>query len=254
MMNKLLLTVAVAGMIALAPTPQASAHVVYQDLMSDPSVTITNGADSTTYSAPFLFFVQTNYGWANAASPSWGDSHQGAWTEFAITGSAAYVDVSVFRADPTAIPSIYSGVDAGTLTPAFTLYSGVVPDESHDDATAGLPAQLGKNGAWNALGDTTMGNEAGDIGTISYIAHAGQGNTTASASLYHILLQPGVYTVALGGACNTCPQGGLNLVEEAYGTSLTVTPVPAPAAIYLFGSGVIGLVGLARRKMSGMPA
>jgi hypothetical protein len=250
MMKQLLLAAAVAGMIVLAPMQQASAHVDYLDLTSDPSVTITNSADSTTYSAPFLFFTQTNYGWANAASPNWGDSHEGAWTKFEITGSAAYVDLSVFRADPTAIPDIYAGVDAGTLMPAFTLYSGVVPDESHDAATAGLPAQLGKNGAWNALGDTTMGNDAGDIGTIHYIAHAGQGNTTASASLFHILLDPGIYTVALGGACDTCPQGGLNIVEEAFGTSLTVAPVPLPAAVYLFGSGVIGLVGLARRKVN----
>lgn len=32
-------------------------------------------------------------------------------------------------------------------------------------------------------------------------------------------------------------------------TSLTASPVPLPAAAWLFGSGVIGLVGLARRKM-----
>ncbi len=30
----------------------------------------------------------------------------------------------------------------------------------------------------------------------------------------------------------------------------TAAPVPVPAAVYLFGSGLIGLVGLARRKMS----
>jgi hypothetical protein len=32
-------------------------------------------------------------------------------------------------------------------------------------------------------------------------------------------------------------------------TSLTVSAVPIPAAVWLFGSGVIGLIGLARRKM-----
>jgi hypothetical protein len=30
----------------------------------------------------------------------------------------------------------------------------------------------------------------------------------------------------------------------------TAAPVPVPAAVYLFGSGLIGLAGLARRKMS----
>lgn len=30
----------------------------------------------------------------------------------------------------------------------------------------------------------------------------------------------------------------------------TAAPVPVPAAVYLFGSGMIGLVGLARRKLS----
>lgn len=256
LMHKLLLTVTAAGIIALAPMPQASAHVVYLDLLSDPSVGITNTADSTTYSAPWLGFVQSNYGWFDAADADWGDSHVGAWTKFEITGSAgAYIDLSVFRADPNAIPDIYPGVDAGDLTPAFTLYSGVVPDESHDQETAVLPSQyplqVDKEGAWNASGDTTMRNAFGEDGTIHYLTHAGQGNTTASASLTKYFLAPGLYTVALGGTCETCPQfgGGPSFNPRAYGASLTVTPVPAPAAIYLFGSGVIGVVGLARRKL-----
>ena len=33
-------------------------------------------------------------------------------------------------------------------------------------------------------------------------------------------------------------------------TSLSVSAVPIPAAVWLFGSGVIGLIGLARRKLS----
>jgi hypothetical protein len=32
------------------------------------------------------------------------------------------------------------------------------------------------------------------------------------------------------------------------GIGITVNPVPVPAAVWLFGSGLIGLVGLARRK------
>jgi hypothetical protein len=46
------------------------------------------------------------------------------------------------------------------------------------------------------------------------------------------------------------PQG-LNTGGGSYQVAMWGTPaaVPVPAAIYLFGSGLIGLVGLARRKM-----
>lgn len=47
------------------------------------------------------------------------------------------------------------------------------------------------------------------------------------------------------------PQG-IAAVGGGYTLTLwgSAAPVPVPAAVYLFGSGLIGLVGLARRKMS----
>ena len=42
-----------------------------------------------------------------------------------------------------------------------------------------------------------------------------------------------------------------NTVTESYGAyQLTPSPVPVPAAVWLFGSGLAGLVGLARRRMA----
>jgi hypothetical protein len=55
------------------------------------------------------------------------------------------------------------------------------------------------------------------------------------------------------------PQGQFRLVfQSSHGdhtlfgnlNSLTQAPVPLPAAVWFFGSGVIGLIGLARRKMN----
>lgn len=37
---------------------------------------------------------------------------------------------------------------------------------------------------------------------------------------------------------------------EAFGTAGTLAPVPIPAAVWLFGSGLLGLVGVARRRRS----
>ena len=39
-----------------------------------------------------------------------------------------------------------------------------------------------------------------------------------------------------------------NLLFEGFGTLDTVAVVPIPAAVWLFGSGLLGLIGLARRK------
>lgn len=64
----------------------------------------------------------------------------------------------------------------------------------------------------------------------------------------------------LGSLGLTMPVGDYHLHPAGVGGpggSYTLTmwgsnaaPVPVPAAVYLFGSGLIGLVGLARRKMS----
>lgn len=55
-----------------------------------------------------------------------------------------------------------------------------------------------------------------------------------------------------GGACTTDGTLGLAMIDGAFpGFSANfdfTTPVPVPAAVWLFGSGLLGLVGVARRK------
>jgi hypothetical protein len=52
------------------------------------------------------------------------------------------------------------------------------------------------------------------------------------------------------GAASTLAQVGTGFLSSANG-HFVVSAVPVPAAVVLFATGVIGLVGLARRKMSG---
>ena len=48
----------------------------------------------------------------------------------------------------------------------------------------------------------------------------------------------------IGLSSNGMEQVTVNLL----GTAVAVVPVPVPAAVWLFGSGLIGLIGIARRK------
>jgi len=49
-----------------------------------------------------------------------------------------------------------------------------------------------------------------------------------------------------GGVSAHTSLGGVQLTNSTYGTD--VSAVPVPAAVWLFGSGLIGLVGLVKRK------
>lgn len=52
-----------------------------------------------------------------------------------------------------------------------------------------------------------------------------------------------------GATCFEGEDDNFNIIEGTW-TSFTTTVVPVPAAVWLFGSGLLGLAGLARRKRS----
>jgi len=254
-MKKLLLTVATIGLTALAPTQQASAHVAYLDLINNPAAVITSTAASTTYYYGQAGLINGNFGFADAADGNWGDSHHGGWAKFDITdANGAYIDLSVFSDGRN---ELFEGVPfiVSDFNPGLSIYSGVVPDESHEDYS-GVPSGMG--GAWNALGDTTMGNDLGEIHTIDYITHVAQNqaNLQSSISLSIYWLAQGTYSVVFGGdslaALATSTTANDDITARGYGISLKVTDVaavPVPAAIWMMLGGLMGLLGLQKRKM-----
>lgn len=86
---------------------------------------------------------------------------------------------------------------------------------------------------FNGAHDVSSSNvfENGITGTVS----------EGYAQLVFHDLQPGWYVIFTGGT-NHASGGGLY--------DVTVSAVPVPAAVWLFGSGLLGLAGIARRKRS----
>ena len=63
---------------------------------------------------------------------------------------------------------------------------------------------------------------------------------------------------AVAGGCDTTDLGrsiggtsAFNLADQGTWASTTLTPVPEPSAIFLFGSGLAGLAGIVRCRLLG---
>lgn len=97
----------------------------------------------------------------------------------------------------------------------------------------------------NSVGNTVSGRYT--LGPGIYSLVVGGANSTDLASLLsHAMATEGDYTT---------PSGALTGYQNArlartFNIAFNVTPVPLPAAVWLFGSGVVGIIAFARRKMS----
>lgn len=270
MQNAVTLTIrALAIVVTLSLTApwNADAHISYRDIQTLGTPT-SNPDGSTTYT--LVNHLQSNGAWADATDHDWGNTHNIPWYKFAITDpQGAHVNLTVSGG----VTQVEGFTVVGDLTPAFSLYSGLLPTLGHDSSHI-LPAPPDKDGQWQALADTTLANDAGEIATINYLAHAGAVNSTSQQATLSMYLGPGLYTVAPGGTCYECyphyerldpespfydpnyesviiPIENNAAARRGFELSLTIQSVPLPAAAWLFGSGVIGLAGLARRRMKG---
>ena len=180
-----------------------------------------NGNDSAVY--------QGSVGarsWNEPANPldAKGWTHTSDWTALELTEAASLtvtlarkVDVPYFP--PGGGPPVTEGA---LLTPALSIYAGweTTGPETH---------------TFNPTGNTSWAGE------LTYLAH--EANPSSLTSITRTFdLAAGRYSLAFGGNPADTTLTGF------HGYQATLSTVPVPAAVWLFGSGLAGLARLARRR------
>lgn len=168
--------------------------------------------------------------WAEPGNPvgQKGWTHTSSWTALDLTGLTG----------PTNLTLELERGHGGTsqLFPAFTLFSGW--ETVNSDAT---------NHTWNNTGAVSW---ATNLTYIDHLANIGGPNGTDSGTGLEAVsrswvLNPGLYTLNFGGN----PSFALGQTGfHDFSATLTTAPVPVPAALWLFGSGLAAMAGLSRRR------
>jgi hypothetical protein len=180
-------------------------------------------------------------------------------------------------AAPTANPTALAYTKGLT---GFASWSPFASTNALITAAGGDPTQTAHWGQYRSDANFTMANDTAQVGALTYLA---SGNTTSGNVLTgHYVLGPGVYSLIVGGdnqsdlttlfnamvaassgnfcaaVSATCTQAQVDAttnynnqrLARNFTIDFSVQPVPLPAAAYLFGSGLVGIVAFARRRMT----
>jgi hypothetical protein len=237
--------------LLLAASNSAFAHVDYGDLNLFPSQT-------TTFTRIGWFRGTDNpvSGCGIDGTPEClGDSHLMQFFKFTLSQDS---DVTI---------SFTSGQNG--LNPAFSLYSGLLPDEAHDDTTFDPLNALDSNfdpiphptdsaywnssnireGQFNALGSWSMANDSDEWAEIQYITHMNSNSLSSvgASEVLNYVLQAGSYTIAAAGASSSSVNA---LLSGTLSFSAVPVAVPLPSAVWLMGSAVAGFGAMGGRRKS----
>ncbi|OQW77973.1 MAG: hypothetical protein BVN35_04330 [Proteobacteria bacterium ST_bin11] len=179
------------------------------------------------------------------------DTAKGAWSDNALTGAGGWrhdLEFGLFKSDTSGTVSLSAqGILQNGTNFGFTIFKGMSSNSSYNH-----------HGAWNANNNASGLTSASLPGGFTNFDPDGAGPQTAIGQIVAYSIGGGspsnlnnitfnaeagqIYTIVLGGYRNG------SWGETVDGYKLTVSQVPVPGAIWLFGSALVGLVGLKRRR------
>lgn len=154
----------------------------------------------------------------------------------AIPSEMLAFDLSIdFTGDPTVGGGIDISFDTGLLS--FQSFSTASSTLTLDASFTRSPDPVSTGLEGLAFGSFS-GLETGIVGTLTFQALA-EGNSALAMAVTSDPLKGGDFISATSGEVQS-----VTFVE----TQVEISAVPLPAAVWLFGSGLIGLAGIARRR------
>jgi PEP-CTERM motif len=264
----------IAGVISMVP--EVNAHTSYSGTVRDlgPVTGSSSGSISGfNPTAPYFKTINTaqtvtsNFGWAHGTDADFGDAHHIKAYRFTLA-EAGWATISVAS-------NTSRGTGTVPFMPAFSLYTGLLHTSGGSDYdTAGITtaylATLGspqpREGAFYALGDWKMGNDASlpdglgnynfsELSSLTYVTNAADGTAanygsaagiqgdgladgTVTAGMW---LLPGTYSLMVGGA-------DINGTDAlgSYGIDVSLSVIPEPSSFMM--AAISGLAIAFRRR------
>lgn len=160
--------------------------------------------------------------------------------------------------------SLNTGADIQSALISFTLPSGSSPGglvgisnlEARITRIGSSPNPSYTNGTYDSIYNTVAGSN-GQLGNNAATIVDGWKTTQTSlpggSNYYTVLLNQhqfagGLYDLQIRGLVGTSNLGGTSVFSGSYGGSVSFTSVPLPAAVWLLGSGLLGLGCSTRRR------
>ena len=179
----------------------------------------------------------------------------GTWTNTTFASSGD-VELDISLTPPTSLITIdFDGGVFGVGDPPPLVLSGTANMDGSAMFSAMGDAFFGDvSGAIDAMGNVSV-----DASNLPTTGTTPTGLNVFSASLDGMLLFDSMSNIIganfnylvifnnCGGPCNGPGQGGTEGIDYALGV-INTTVVPLPATVWLFGAGILGLMGIGRRQ------
>ena len=231
MKRKVVLAVAALGLCLAGAIPSQASTITANPASLQSGITYEfgvtmNGNDSAVYQAGVGY---SSFNDGGGLGLGW--NHTSDWTALDLT-QAANVTITLARQAGV-------GTFGALLTPAFSIYQGW---------GTGPTGPNGESHYFNPTGNLTANDPdnlwAWSASQVSYLGHdANPGSLTSLTRTFS--LAAGQYSLNFSGNPAVSGSG-----VQGYQATLATAPVPVPTAVWLFGSGLVGLIGFARRRMA----